>query len=82
MSDKTFIRQTHCSDGTTVLEILCPWCGKTSKLKLSTTTWLDGLTAYKNGVLVQHAWPTLSPDERELLVSGICNECWTSMCMA
>ena len=28
---------------------------------------------------IQDLFPYLSPDERELLISGTCNECWNEM---
>ena len=34
---------------------------------------------WKDGMLIQDAMPSLSQDERELLISGTCPECWTAM---
>lgn len=31
---------------------------------------------YQNGAYVQHAFPYLSADDRELIISGICGKCW------
>ena len=31
---------------------------------------------WKSGVKIQLAMPDIPPAERELLVSGICGECW------
>ena len=75
----TTIQQTDYPDDVTILEIPCPFCGKISKLKVSTKVWRDGLNAYKNGALIQNAWPTLSPSDRELILTGICDECWIKM---
>lgn len=59
-----------------VVEVTCPFCGKVSTLTLPT----DGYTAWKlNGVLVQDAFPALSAEDRELLISGICPTCWDGM---
>ena len=59
-----------------VVEVTCPFCGKVSVLTLPT----DGYTAWKlNGVLVQDAFPALSAEDRELLISGICPTCWDGM---
>ena len=75
----TTIQQTDYPNDVTILEIPCPFCGKISKLKVSTKVWRDGLTAYRNGALIQHAWPTLTPSSRELIMTGICDECWIKM---
>ena len=75
----TTIQQTNYPNDVTILEIPCPFCGKISKLKVSTKVWRDGLNAYKNGALIQNAWPTLSPSDRELILTGICDECWIKM---
>ena len=75
----TTIQQTDYPNDVTILEIPCPFCGKISKLKVSTKVWRDGLNAYKNGALIQNAWPTLSPSDRELILTGICDECWINM---
>lgn len=54
---------------------ICPFCG--------TETCIDVFSEdYKlwiEGALVQNAFPYLSADERELLVSGICPTCWEQM---
>lgn len=63
----------------TVLEVPCPSCGKVSEITIPTNEWLDGLKAYKNGAVVQNAWPKLSPSQRELLITGICETCWNEM---
>ena len=75
----TTIQQTDYPNDVTILEIPCPFCSKISKLKVSTKVWRDGLTAYRNGALIQHAWPTLTPSSRELIKTGICDECWIKM---
>ena len=75
----TTIQQTDYPNDVTILEIPCPFCGKISKLKVSTKVWRDGLTAYRNGALIQTAWPTLTPSSRELLKTGICDECLIKM---
>lgn len=58
------------------LAIICPMCGRTSYLKVPT----EGYTAWKlHNVLVQDAFPQLSAEDRELLISGICPDCWDAM---
>jgi hypothetical protein len=36
------------------------------------------LVAWRNGRLAQQAFPYLSADQRELLISGVCGLCWDS----
>lgn len=73
------ITQTDYPNNVTVLEAKCPFCHKTSKLTLPTSEWLKGLHAYKNGAVAQDAWPKLSPSQRELIITGICDKCWESL---
>ena len=50
----------------------CPFCGKEQIIRVPE----EGIIAYKAGALMQDAFPMLTPDEREALISGICPECW------
>lgn len=53
--------------------ITCKFCGGKHVLSarpLDVQKWLDG--AY-----IQDALPYLTPDERELMISGMCPTCWT-----
>lgn len=54
------------------LEIVCPFCGNSFVLSVDEDDYL----AWRGGMLVQDAFPYLSAEERELLISGICPECW------
>lgn len=58
-----------------VLAIVCPFCGKTSYVVVPEKGFQD----WQAGALIQDAMPELSADERELLISGICPECWDNM---
>ena len=40
---------------------------------------LDDVERWENGELIQDALPYLSADERELLISGTCGECFDQM---
>ena len=54
----------------------CPFCGKTSEVEINADDYSD----YMDGILlVQEAFPYLSPDDRERLISGICPDCWDNM---
>ena len=58
---------------------VCPFCGKTHSFKTDASEFKKGLDAYSDGALVQNAWPSLTSSQRELLISGICDECWNNM---
>lgn len=49
----------------------CPFCGKVTTLNVPA----DGFIAWQNGSLVQSAFPDLSAEDREVLISGICRNC-------
>ena len=50
----------------------CPFCGRANEVAVNETDYLD----WQDGALVQNAFPYLSADEREMLISGICPTCW------
>lgn len=50
----------------------CPMCGKTSKMKLDG----EAYDKWRGGEFVQVAFPRMSADERELLISGTHPACW------
>lgn len=53
------------------IEVRCPFCGAINHIAVFETDydrWIDG-------ELVQNAFPYLTADERELLVSGLCFKC-------
>jgi len=35
--------------------------------------------AWESGVLIQEALPMLNAGQREMLISGTCDDCWTEM---
>lgn len=41
----------------------------------------DYLKYYEGGALIQNAFPYLSVDDRELLISDLCGECWKTICL-
>jgi len=53
----------------------CPFCGKGNEVEVNENDYLD----WQDGELVQDAFPYLSPEQRETLISGICPKCWESM---
>lgn len=54
------------------LEIKCILCHKLQVIEVSET----GYTLWKLGKPIQYSLPELYVDERELLISGICSNCF------
>lgn len=50
----------------------CRCCGKTVVYNVTE----DAYNAYMNGAHVQDAFPEVSPGDREVLISGLCEDCW------
>jgi hypothetical protein len=50
----------------------CVVCGKPRPIHCTEEQFQD----WKNGALAQQAMPDVPAAERELLLSGICGECW------
>lgn len=50
----------------------CPFCGRGNEVEVNEIDYFD----WQDGMLAQDAFPYLSADEREKLISGICGECW------
>ena len=57
------------------IAVECPFCGCVNFINVP----FEGYNAWKNGELIQNAMPELSADEREMLISGICPDCWDNM---
>ena len=53
----------------------CPFCGKAHSVWVNEIDYLD----WQDGELAQNAFPYLSADDREMLISGICPSCWNGM---
>ena len=53
----------------------CPFCGRGNEVEVNEDDYLD----WQDGMLAQDAFPYLSADEREMLISGICPTCWDGM---
>jgi len=53
----------------------CKWCYMEYPL------WVrqEDVTKYTLGGMVQDCFPYLSPGERELIISGTCDSCWSDM---
>jgi len=53
----------------------CPFCGRGNEVEVNEADYWD----WQDGMMAQDAFPYLSADERELLISGICPICWNKM---
>lgn len=53
----------------------CPFCGKGHEIEVNEIDYLD----WQDGEHAQNAFPYLSANEREMLISGICPDCWDKM---
>ena len=51
---------------------VCPFCGHANEVEVNEDDYWD----WQDGKLAQDAFPYLSADEREMLISGICPTCW------
>ena len=54
------------------LRTQCPMCKEVYYVTLP----LDGYKKWQEGELIQNAFPNMSADNREKLITGICSECW------
>lgn len=53
----------------------CFKCGKRGQLEIPTQIWFAGIKKSEEGALIQDAFPTLTTDEREQLLTGIHSKC-------
>jgi len=63
------------ADGTERFVAMCRKCHEPHSL------WLDPtlVQRWESGELIQDVFPHLTPDQRELMISGICGACWDRM---
>ena len=60
----------------TIITPVCPICGKTHNIQVYSS---DYVRFMRREGLVQDCFPYLKAEEREMLISGICPDCWTKM---
>lgn len=53
-------------------DVICVHCRQVQTIMLSKT----GIEAYQKGALMQDAFPELTAGQREMLISGTCDNCW------
>ena len=54
------------------IKTTCPYCGKQTIINVDELAW----GKYQKGEFIQKAFPELNPAQREMLITGICPECW------
>lgn len=54
------------------VECRCPICGKSYTVIVPH----EGFIKWRNGCRIQECMSSLSNEERESLMTGICGECW------
>ena len=57
------------------VSVACAYCLEVHTFECSTR----GVVAWQTGRLIQDALPELSDDQRELMISGTCGDCWDKM---
>ena len=53
----------------------CPFCDRGNEIEVNEMDYLD----WDDGMKAQDAFPYLSTNEREMLITGICPTCWDRM---
>ena len=53
----------------------CPFCHKAHEIAVNEMDYLD----WQDGKLAQDAFPYLSASDREMLITGIDEDCWNGM---
>jgi len=57
----------------------CFHCGKRGELQIPSPDYFAGIKKLEEGALIQNAFPTLSTEQREQIISGTHPECWKKM---
>ena len=55
----------------------CPFCGRYNEVGVNEIDYLDW--DWSHGINAQDAFPYLSASDREMLITGIDDECWNGM---
>lgn len=57
----------------------CLHCGQQGFIEMPEDDYEKGLTSYNEGALMQNAFPNLTPDQCEQVISGTHAKCWIEM---
>jgi len=52
----------------------CPFCHEVSVLSLRPVD----VARWESGELISTVWPDMSADDRELIITGTCDDCWNT----
>lgn len=63
------------SEGSYTFHTVCPECRKVHDVTVPGA----GLFQYNSGMPIQAAFPGLTADEREMLMTGMCDPCWQNL---
>lgn len=63
------------TDATVQVQVTCVSCGATKLFQLPYSRYI----AWQNGMLIQDAFPEMPAADRELLISGLCPDCWNAL---
>lgn len=55
----------------------CPGC----KIRHRVAVEEDDFYEWKGGKLIQDAFPYLTPEQREMMITGYCKKCWQDLFM-
>ena len=58
-----------------LVKTTCPWCHNDTYIQVDAEEYCR----WMNGTPIQQAMPDLDENEREMLISGICPECWDTL---
>lgn len=58
---------------------VCLHCGQDGFIEMPEDDYNQGIIAYNEGAFVQQAFPKLSADQREQIISGTHPKCWIEM---
>ena len=77
---RTSILRTISDNGKEIVFArVCPFCGKEHEMAFDSNAYFAGAEKYNAGTLVQNAFSSFTPSQREFLLTGICDECWNGM---
>jgi len=58
---------------------VCLYCKQDGFVEIPENEYVKGVTAYNQGALIQDAFPNLTPDKCEQIISGTHPKCWGEM---
>ena len=63
-----------------VFSRICPFCCKEHQMSFSSKEYHEGSKRYSNEkCMIQDAFPSFTPSQREFLMTGICDDCWNNI---